>query len=440
MKYSIFFRIVLICSVLCGGLSVAHAVTDKEMDQARAIAAQCYLRYANDGSGYLDDFQATSMKELEGKLKTKEKENLKAFLSVGAPSDYASWDKAKLVEYWSVTVFSSPKLEAKGKAAKTRVKARLTAMNVKAPEKAEEKTPVETTAEQSTPVPEQAEVSSDPTSPNDIADQLADEGKSAVAAIDSLQAEIEEEQLQKLNADETHNSTWIYVAILVVLIIVVIILVVYAAKSMKGGETATTPKSQQDTDQLDAMREKFTKTLAAKNEELRSATELFKEEKARADEAERRAKESEIQLREAKKEIDLLQARLIKTEESDQSVEPVSRNINREEQPAPRTRKIYLGRVNQRGIFVRADRGFDPSHDVYCLETSDGITGSFYVVPDETLCEMILIAPEQTLGLGAEGNFKDAAGAERVETEMRGTALLEDGRWRVARKARIRFE
>ena len=48
----------------------ALAVTEKEMEEARAITAQAYLRYANDGSGYLDEFRATSMSQLESKLKT----------------------------------------------------------------------------------------------------------------------------------------------------------------------------------------------------------------------------------------------------------------------------------------------------------------------------------------------------------------------------------
>lgn len=100
----------------------AMAVTEKEMEEARAITAKAYLRYANDGSGYLDDVQAKSMSELTGKLKEKEKENLKAFNKVKVPSDYASWDKARLVEFWGVTFFTSPELSEKGKAARSRVK------------------------------------------------------------------------------------------------------------------------------------------------------------------------------------------------------------------------------------------------------------------------------------------------------------------------------
>ena len=58
------------------------AVSDAEMEQARVIATQCYLRYANNGSGYLDDIHPKTMKELESKLKAKEKENIKAFNAI----------------------------------------------------------------------------------------------------------------------------------------------------------------------------------------------------------------------------------------------------------------------------------------------------------------------------------------------------------------------
>lgn len=99
----------IIASVIIAFCAIpALAVTEKEMEEAKAITAQAYLRYANDGSGYLDDFRATSMAQLESKLKAKEKENLKAFRSVKIPGDYASWDKAKLLEFWGVTFFTSP--------------------------------------------------------------------------------------------------------------------------------------------------------------------------------------------------------------------------------------------------------------------------------------------------------------------------------------------
>ncbi len=39
----------------------SFAVTDKEMEQARAIAAKHYLRYANNGSDYLDKLTPSSV-------------------------------------------------------------------------------------------------------------------------------------------------------------------------------------------------------------------------------------------------------------------------------------------------------------------------------------------------------------------------------------------
>ena len=63
-----------------------QAVTDKEMEQARVIATQAYLRYANDGSGYLDDLHPKTMAELERSLKPKEKENIKAFKPYHCPA------------------------------------------------------------------------------------------------------------------------------------------------------------------------------------------------------------------------------------------------------------------------------------------------------------------------------------------------------------------
>lgn len=115
----------------------AKAVTEKEMDQARALAAQAYLRYANDGSGYLDNIHPKSMSQLERALKTKEKENIKAFKNIPVPSDYASWDKQKLVDYWGVKAFAASGLLQKGRVGKGRAKKNISAMKISEPVKTE---------------------------------------------------------------------------------------------------------------------------------------------------------------------------------------------------------------------------------------------------------------------------------------------------------------
>ena len=133
----IFKGLIAIAAAVVAALPAA-AVTDKEMDEARAITAKAYLRWANNGSGYLDEVSASSMAELTPKLKEKEKENLKAFMAVSVPKDYASWDKEKLVKYWSVTFFESPGLSAQGKGAKGTVRSKLMKMEVSAPSAAPE--------------------------------------------------------------------------------------------------------------------------------------------------------------------------------------------------------------------------------------------------------------------------------------------------------------
>ena len=90
------------------------AVTQKEMEQARVIAAKTYIRYANNGSGYLDELNPKTLEELQSVLKPKEKENIKAFLAIPVPNDYKDWDKQKLVDYWA-NAFQDNSLDEKGR-------------------------------------------------------------------------------------------------------------------------------------------------------------------------------------------------------------------------------------------------------------------------------------------------------------------------------------
>lgn len=192
------------------------------------------------------------------------------------------------------------------------------------------------------------------------------------------------------------------------------------------------------------MREKFGKTLASKNEELTAKSSEIGRLSASVESERQRAAQLELRLEKALAEVKALRAEnaslksdLEKYKIQGNTVVPSQGNAA--SVAAPRKRQIFLGRVNSRGIFVRADRNFDPAHDVYCLETADGMTGSFFVVPDATLTEMALLTPEETLGGGCDGNLSDADTATSLTTEMRGSAVLEDNRWKVSRKARIRL-
>lgn len=406
----------------------ASAVTDKEMDQARAIAAQGYLRWANDGSGYLDEFSATSMRELEGKLKAKEKENLVAFNSVTVPKDYASWDKAKLVEFWGITFFSSPKLTEKGKGARTRVRQRLQAMTVAAPQSAQ--TPeVKDEPKTSDPKPTEAEAFAASEAEKAAAAEAetqateATDAKSAEEDILADQNAISEDAEQKKFKEE-ESGTWVYVLVLVILIAVVIWLVVFAANMMKK-QTPLRAKESGDKN-IDTYKSQY-ETLAAETDRLMSERKRLS---ARIDELEEKLAETEKQLA-AERQRHATAAR---------ETAPA-----RESSPAEKREKaanvIYLGRANARGLFVRADRKVIPGSTIFRLDTRDGLVGTFRVVDMPEVVDTALANPMQFLSGGCTADdLEDTDGATHILTDNAGTAMFEEGCWKVLRKSRIRYE
>lgn len=403
----------------------AAAVTEKEMEEAKAITAQAYLRYANDGSGYLDDFRATSMSELESKLKTKEVENLKAFKTVKVPGDYASWTKDKLVEFWSVTFFASPNLAEKGKGARTRVKQRISAMNVGAPAPAE------------APKPEAAAT---PTA-DEVTAALAAEDAAAAAADNAPEKnpeEIHEEILadqQAIAEDaEQHeyksedSGTWIYVLVLVVLIGVVIWLVVFAANMMKrqSDQIPSDEKVAGGDGSARKENENLRKQYASVSKGLEEYKTAFEESQAEN----KRLRDENKRLRE---EIAGLKAAAAERPRAAAARQP-------QESPA-RSNVMYLGRVNNRGLFVRADRKYTPGSSFYRLESRDGLVGTFHLVDAPEVTERALANPVEYLSGGCTAiDIEDTADAQIIVTENAGTALFEDGAWKVLRKSRIRFE
>ena len=127
------FKLIAIFAAFVFSSISCFAVTDKEMEQARTIATKWYLRYANDGSGYLDEINPKTMAELEKALKTKEKENIKAFKAIPNPAGYQSWDKQQLIDYWSVTAFKTKGLIEKGRQGGNRAKKFISNMTIAPP-------------------------------------------------------------------------------------------------------------------------------------------------------------------------------------------------------------------------------------------------------------------------------------------------------------------
>lgn len=437
------FKTLLTLTVALLAIAPSHAVTDKEMDQAKAIAAKQYLRWVNDGSGYLDEFEVKSMSELNSKLKEKEKENLKAFNSVSVPGDYASWDKEKLVEFWSVTFFTSPLLEQKGKNAKASVKKKIQAMQVSAPAPKEEAKPEPPAPE---PEPGAEPVTENVTNP-DAMPTAEDAVNQEQDILNDQQAIADDAKLADESRHEEQSNTWVYVLVLAILIGVVIWLVVYAANVMKRqptGEDERGRESGSASENESELRAQAKAAITKKNEEIDQLRQRLQKEESRA-------ADLGMEIERLKLENSRLHQQIVKMREETTGKEierektAVARQEAvkkvREETPAKLIKTIYLGRANQRGIFVRADRRITPGNTIYRLDTNDGLVGTFHVVDEPEVIDVALSDPGLYLATGCTGeDFEDTAGVTRIVTDSDGTAIFENGYWKVLRKTRIRYE
>lgn len=464
----LFTFLIILSSILMTATS-AFGVTDKEMEQARTIAAQAYLRYANNGSGYLDDQKPTTMEELRKGLKAKEIENLKSFTAVAVPKDYASWDKARLTEYWSVTFFNSPGLIEAGKGAKSVVKKRIAAMTVAAPdasaaqeEKAQEAAKGEKPGE-GTNLPVSL-VDEEPSATDAAA---AAELERRKAEADSIAALVAADTGQSEEPKKKGSGTWIYVTILVILIAVVVWLVVYASKTMSSSKREKTrddrreeaPESDRRPEKGSAaaggssaagLRSEFAQTVARKNEEIRRLSKELEDLGNGYRELEGANRILSGENARLTAETERLRAAL---SEAERRLQDAAHNAaaNAGQRAAeertimathvPRTRRtIYLGRVNARGLFVRADRTINPEGTVYKIETEDGYTGRYQVVNLPEVTGRVLQNPTQWLACGCEcDDLLATEGVTRILTEVSGNAVFESGCWRVVTKAKISY-
>lgn len=409
---------------------LAGAVTQKEMEQARTIATKAYLRYANDGSGYLDDINPTTMEELEVQLKAKEKENIKAFKAIPVPSDYSGWDKEKLVEYWAGTAFQNVNLLEKGKGGRIRARSQINKMNIGVPAPQPE-APVATTA--NTPVAPAPETPAAATVNETETSAAGSQPDQVIADIQAQEDDIlaQEEELEEEipSAEKTSSGTWVYIMVLALLVGVVIALVVYAANVMKknngnpngNGPFVQDPKISEKLEYMESAVADKSAEILMLNKRLESANRQNADLKAQVESL-------TAQLAAMKREES--NPEKVKTEQP----QPVG-------QPSVKVRSIYLGRANANGIFVRADRTLNVGNSVYVLETSDGFSGTFKVADSPAAWSLALSNPKQYLETACTGhNLEDTANASQIVTENPGTAVFEGGCWRMIRKARIRYE
>lgn len=475
---------------------LAFAVTEKEMEQARVIATKAYLRYANNGSGYLDELNPKTMEELEKSLKPREKQNLKAFKAIKNPADYKSWDKQKLIDFWSVTAFQTKGLIESGKMGSSRTKKQIEKMSiaaaskstaettkkVEAPKAAETKAEpkTEAKAEQQTPTPETQPKPAETVSeqPKDAAVELnPDNLIDPILNAEQLSANpdlVGDDELfdDGAEVEKVKNYTWVYIMCLAILIGIAIALVVFASNVMKrNGDN----KRQEDLDNLspddihevEALKEKFNQILAEKDSEIKVLAKKLENvnrqnaeyktnlENLTAEIAVLRNREkahtAEISAQEtANREKTVVETprempretREHQPKHEAKSTETVAaRPLHERRQDNRQIRRIYLGRANSKGIFIRADRNLNPGNTIYCLDTSDGYSGSFRVANDPSVWRLVSQNPKEFLGYACNCNdIEDTEDYSRIITESAGTAIFEGGCWKVIRKAKIRYE
>ena len=430
----------LLAAAICLPSLAASAVTDEEMDHARAIAAQVYLRYTNDKSDYLDGKKAQSVKELRSMVEghKTDADNLKQFLAAPVSKDYSSWGKEQLAAYWSKTFFQNANLSKKAEQSRNNtIKARINTMTVTEPS-AEKNEQEEQPQEQQT----QAATPAEQTAAQDAPAQ----------AVDSSAAETPEEE-EVAQADKGSN-TWLYVVLLIVLIGIVIWLVLYAMRAMKGPEQKQpSPEKRKKADpseqkekyapqpepayevaasdtEIEEMQARYANTIAAKNDEIEHLRRALDNSRAAEQEARTRA--------------DQLTARISQLQQQLQSMrnEPAPQPIPRRPQPAPGgERVIYLGRANRNRVFVRADRQMTPGKTVYRLVTTNNLTGTFTVETDPSVVALVSLDAQTALYGACEApTLAGAESCSRIVTDTAGTAIFEDNCWKVLHPAAVHLE
>ena len=412
MKLRIFLS--LIVSVVV--TSSAWGVTREEMEQARTITAQAFLRYMNNGSDYLDKLDPVKVSDLKNSLKTKEKENIKIFESIEYPKIevYSQWSKDDLLKYWGTDFWNDSRIPAHCKGARVRVKSKIGAMNVGA-EAIKSQETTATLAEADNAASEAQRVLDSIKMADSIAAEAAIlEASNDVVqedfASDSIAAEesaIEEEETVKSKS----SPTLIYSLILIVLVVIIAALIIYAVKGIqKSGKQDVKRDKNEETDSADEEDDEnhiYKETLDEKDREIASL----------------------------KAEIDRLNNVILRM--NDRISDAIS-EISPNQRP---TRTIYLAYANSKNVFVRADSVYNEDYSIFKLVTSDGITGSFSVIDNPIANKLALSLPISILKNSCQSeDMHHDNWCKQIITENAGTAIFENGRWIVKRKADINFQ
>lgn len=401
----------------------AMAATPQQMEQARAAAYRLCLRYMNNGSGYLDDKSASSTAELEGIIAShdKEKSNLARLKSIPIPSEkeYASWDKGTFDKFWTVTFMDKTpqfdgKTECRGKVAR-----KVSAIKVTVVEPAK---PADPNADEA-PAEEPQEEKAEEPEPGTNADAIVEAAPATTPASDSVLNAAEGPANTEKQSQNSGNT--VSIIVLCILVLVVVALVAYALNVMRKS------KEEQEPARPRATRRQQERPASAPVSEVDPEDEsAFAGYAAPAPAQTPDARDAEIASLRA--EVERLR-RGAREPERDSRYTPGSAHHR---QP----RVIYLARANADGVFTRADASFNMGNSIFKLVTTDGVSGTYQVIDDPAVYDLALMMPTDYLENACTGrNLQLSQGAGSIINEAAGTAVFDQGRWRVTRKCRIRY-
>lgn len=466
MKLSKYTLPLLLCFSGVGTFT-APAATPEQMDQAKAIAYKYCLRYMNNGSGYLDDVKPSSMAALSKSLKTKEQENLKTLQKIALPSEseYSKWGKDEFNKFWKETFFDNSALKFNAKnACRAKAAGEIASIKVTVVEKlkAEEPKSAEVkpeATEDAAPASVEAVPVEDPAMASLVDAPVVD------TAVEAVEIDVEDIKADTAKKEKSSNTSAII--ILCVLVLVVVALVAYALNVMKRNKSRQERASshrgphrddyEDDGDEEDGDDGRYAPRRQPARHAAGRATYTVQSDpedespfaaySAPAEEPAPRVAESPVRRQprtERDREIEQLRAEVAALR-SQLADTPARRPANGARYtPGSRTHGpahvIYLAQANADGVFTRADASYNPGNSIFKLVTTDGVSGSFSVIDEPTVHELALMMPSDFLVNACVGrNLQQTHGARSIINETAGTALFEDGRWYVTRKARIRY-
>lgn len=419
----------LTLAVLVAASSLATwGATPEQMEKAKAAAFKACLRNMNNGSDYLDKLKPESVSELEGKLKAKEKENISKLKGVRIPdeSEYGSWDKAQFDKYWSETFVKATPVTTQGYCA-TQVKSAISGINVTK----QEARPKAGTAPEAVQAPKPEPVAAP--EPTEAAEPVV-EDVAAVGTEDMQEGEMAPVPTEAVTpapaeAPKKKDSNTAPIVVLCILVLVVVALVGYALNVMKKNKARQSgrPRSalRAAADYADYDTPAPTVQSDPEEESPFAAYSGFQEPSPSVPDP----RDKEIER--LRSEIASLQSQMRKRQSAPSGFQDT---------PMRTPRIIYLAQANADGVFTRADARYNMGNSIFKLVTTDGVSGSFSVIEDPTVFELALMMPTDFLVNACAGrNLQLSEGARSIVNEASGTAIFEDGRWRVSRKAQIRY-